>query len=195
MFIVHTNRHRKYSLKVKMRDPLAVQCGRCGGVSSETEYCNGYITSRTQWSLQGFYVRLTSKSKLGSTILLLILLLRCLYKLKDFEFTPITYWMSSVAVHSFNNSKNFFFLIFVGHKSFLWGHWYPCFGLLVTSALGFNARVDSSLVWFLTYSKKFLLTDWCYIIDTFVHKKDFFKSMWSITVWVIANKICSGSFE
>ena len=27
--------------------------------------------------------------------------------------------------------------------SFLWGHWYPCFGLLVTSALGFKARVDS----------------------------------------------------
>ena len=27
--------------------------------------------------------------------------------------------------------------------SFLWGHRYPCFGLLVTSALGFKARVDS----------------------------------------------------
>ena len=27
--------------------------------------------------------------------------------------------------------------------SFLWGHWHPCFGLLVTSALGFKARVDS----------------------------------------------------
>ena len=31
---------------------------------------------------------------------------------------------------------------FGGHKSFLWGHWYPCFGLLVISALGFKARVD-----------------------------------------------------
>ena len=30
-----------------------------------------------------------------------------------------------------------------GHKSFLWGHWYPCFRLLITSALGFKARVDS----------------------------------------------------
>ena len=29
-----------------------------------------------------------------------------------------------------------------GHKSFLWGHWYPCFGFLVMSALGFKARVD-----------------------------------------------------
>ena len=27
--------------------------------------------------------------------------------------------------------------------SFLWGHWYLCFGLLVMSALGFKARVDS----------------------------------------------------
>ena len=32
---------------------------------------------------------------------------------------------------------------FVGHESFLWGHWYPCFGLLLTSALGFKAMVDS----------------------------------------------------
>ena len=30
-----------------------------------------------------------------------------------------------------------------GHKSFMWGHWYPCFVLLVTSALGFKTRVDS----------------------------------------------------
>ena len=26
------------------------------------------------------------------------------------------------------------------HKSFLWGHWYPCFGRLVTSALGFQSQ-------------------------------------------------------
>ena len=31
---------------------------------------------------------------------------------------------------------------FGGHKSCLWGHWYPCFGLLLTSALGFKVRVD-----------------------------------------------------
>ena len=36
-----------------------------------------------------------------------------------------------------------FFLIFGGHKSFLWGHWYPCFGLLVTSPLDFKARVGN----------------------------------------------------
>ena len=43
--------------------------------------------------------------------------------------------------------RNYYYFIFLkifgGHMSFLWGHWYPCFGLLVTSALGFKARVDS----------------------------------------------------
>ena len=34
-----------------------------------------------------------------------------------------------------------FFLNFGGHKSFLWGHWYPCFWLLVTF-LGFKAWVS-----------------------------------------------------
>ena len=33
--------------------------------------------------------------------------------------------------------------IFGGHMYFLWGHWYPYFELLMTSALGFKARVDS----------------------------------------------------
>ena len=35
-----------------------------------------------------------------------------------------------------------FFLNFEGHKSFSWGHWYPCFGLLVMSAPSSKARVD-----------------------------------------------------
>ena len=35
--------------------------------------------------------------------------------------------------------------IFGRHESFLWGHWYPYFGLLVTSPLGFKARVGSAL--------------------------------------------------
>ena len=30
-----------------------------------------------------------------------------------------------------------------GHKSFLWGHWYICFGLLVASSLCFKAWVGS----------------------------------------------------
>ena len=36
-----------------------------------------------------------------------------------------------------------FFLIFGGHRSFLWDYWYPYFGLLVMLVLGFKARVDS----------------------------------------------------
>ena len=39
----------------------------------------------------------------------------------------------------------FFFKNFGGHESFLWGHWYPCFKLLVMSPLGFKARVGSAL--------------------------------------------------
>ena len=46
----------------------------------------------------------------------------------------------------FTWSKQFFsFQIFGGHGSFLLGHWYPCFGLLVTSPLGFKVRVGSAL--------------------------------------------------
>ena len=47
--------------------------------------------------------------------------------------------------------KNFFLKFFGGHKSFSWFHWYPCFGLLVTFALGFKARVDFLLAHFLAY--------------------------------------------
>ena len=32
---------------------------------------------------------------------------------------------------------------FLVDKCFLWGHWYPCFGLLVMSPLGFKVRVGS----------------------------------------------------
>ena len=47
-----------------------------------------------------------------------------------------------------NTRSRIFFCLkfFVGHESFLWVHWYPCFGLLVMSALGFKTRVDPSLV-------------------------------------------------
>ena len=43
----------------------------------------------------------------------------------------------------------FFFNFFRGHKSFLWGHWYLSFGLLVMSALGFKAQIHPSSVCFL----------------------------------------------
>ena len=39
----------------------------------------------------------------------------------------------------------YFFKKFGRHKSFLWGNWYPCFGLLVMFPLGFKARVGSCI--------------------------------------------------
>ena len=49
-------------------------------------------------------------------------------------------------VNSFVPLRTLFFFLFF-FKSFwrthvlFWGHWYPCFGFLVTSPLGFKARV------------------------------------------------------
>ena len=40
------------------------------------------------------------------------------------------------------SEKLFFLIIFRGHQSFLWGHRYPCFRLLVISALSFKVRLD-----------------------------------------------------
>ena len=41
--------------------------------------------------------------------------------------------------------RPFFFLNFLENISFFWGHCYPCFGLMVMSALGFKSRVDPPL--------------------------------------------------
>ena len=38
-----------------------------------------------------------------------------------------------------------FFKVFGRHTSFFGSHWYPSFGFLVTSPLGFKARVGSAL--------------------------------------------------
>ena len=43
------------------------------------------------------------------------------------------------------NTKTFF-KIFGRHQPFLLGRWYPYFGLLMTSAMGFKVRMDPSLV-------------------------------------------------
>ena len=78
----------------------------------------------------------------------------------------------NVTHHSYgsDDSSFGFFPIFGGHKSFLWGHSYPCFGLLVTSPAWFQRQSgqpyshlaevymlhipwDSPLVWH-------LLTSW-----------------------------------
>ena len=40
------------------------------------------------------------------------------------------------------------FFYFEGHQSFLWGHWYPCFGLLVYP--GFQSQGGSQLEYFIT---------------------------------------------
>ena len=53
---------------------------------------------------------------------------------------------NEAATYILPRKKCFFFL-----KSFwrthvlFWGHWYPCFGFMVTSSLGFKARVGSAL--------------------------------------------------
>ena len=43
------------------------------------------------------------------------------------------------------NVSFFFFLKFLADTCPFWGHWYPCFGFLVTFPLGFKARVGSAL--------------------------------------------------
>ena len=55
------------------------------------------------------------------------------------------YWKIVMSIcDTLENSGEFFLKFFLGgNKSFLWGHWCPCFGLLVTSPCGFKARVDS----------------------------------------------------
>ena len=54
----------------------------------------------------------------------------------------------------------FYFLKKIGgHKSFLWGRWCPCFGLLVRSSLDFKAREDTLLTCFIAYMR-YLLTSW-----------------------------------
>ena len=51
-----------------------------------------------------------------------------------------------IRVHNVTGWVQFFFVFFLEDAHVLfWGHWYPCFGLLVMSPLGFKARVGSSL--------------------------------------------------
>ena len=41
--------------------------------------------------------------------------------------------------------KTGFFKSFLRTHVLFWGHWYPCFGFLVTSPLGFKAKLGSTL--------------------------------------------------
>ena len=54
-------------------------------------------------------------------------------------------WVSTQFNSWFTLFQQTFLKFFGGHKSFSWGHWYPCFGLLV----GFKAGVEFSLAYFL----------------------------------------------
>ena len=68
--------------------------------------------------------------------------IKCALRIKYCQlFYPFS--ISSQGIYLGFSSRNHFFKIFGGHRSFLWGHWYPCFWLLVTSPLGFKARVGS----------------------------------------------------
>ena len=51
-----------------------------------------------------------------------------------------------ISVHVNFGDRTFPITYFLGgHMSSLWDHWYPCFGLLVTSPLGFKTRVGSPI--------------------------------------------------
>ena len=54
----------------------------------------------------------------------------------------------------------FFFKSFWQTHALFWGHWYPCFGFLVTSSLGFKARVGSAL--FAIFAEADVMYLWCY---------------------------------
>ena len=62
-----------------------------------------------------------------------------------------------------------------GHKSFLWGHWYPCFELLVTSPLCFKARVSSLICIWLRHT--------CYMLPV-IH-------LWFDTCWPLGCQLGS----
>ena len=44
--------------------------------------------------------------------------------------------------HVYNNTHINVIQFFSWHQSFFWGHWYPCFGLLMGSVPGFKGRMD-----------------------------------------------------
>ena len=58
---------------------------------------------------------------------------------------------------------------FGGHQSFLWGHWYSYFVLMVTSTLGFKVRLDPLLTCFLACVQRIpqihLWRDTCWPLD------------------------------
>ena len=92
-------------------------------------------------------------------------------------------WLSigarlGVGGHIRSTIKRLFWKLFVEHKSFLWCHWYPYFGLLVMSVLGLKTRVDQLFyvicgLHAMDYSDsplvQHLLTSWAFLIHVLVH--------------------------
>ena len=54
----------------------------------------------------------------------------------------INNWLS---MYFFRNNCKVFFIRHMNSHVLFWGHWYPSFGFLLTSPLGFKARVGSAL--------------------------------------------------
>ena len=85
---------------------------------------------------------------------------------------PVFYWQCfktgpyGLKILSWNSYVKFFHSfkkIFGRHKPLLWGHWYLCFWLLVTSPLGFKARLDSLICswWRCTWCMSPEIHLWC----------------------------------
>ena len=56
---------------------------------------------------------------------------------------PYFFLLCEYYSYQMRGMETFFKIVFGGHNFFLCGHWYPCFGLLVTSPPGFKASVGS----------------------------------------------------
>ena len=84
-----------------------------------------------------------------SKYVLILWLCEKIRSVRDVKYIPCTFTCRTLSNSGLrlDQSREMFFLIFGEHQSLLWGHGYPC---LVTSTLGFKARVDSLLVYFLT---------------------------------------------
>ena len=55
------------------------------------------------------------------------------------------YWQQAGGTHPTGMQSCVIQIYFFKNFVHFWGHWYPCFGFLVTSPLGFKARVGSAL--------------------------------------------------
>ena len=64
------------------------------------------------------------------------------FRTRDLRFQRV--WPERViSITIWFQSELILFKIFGGRGSFLWGRWYPCFGLMVTSPLGFKSKLGS----------------------------------------------------